>query len=930
MIKKINTNRQKDNNFKVRYKIILILMIALTTFTSFGCIDILNPHEHIFIDGICQCGETETFKYYITYELNGGYFSDETKVIDKFNEAIDIEDDVLKAKPLKVGYDFIGWFVYQNGEKVKVTKLENKNYKLIAEWKKLNDDNIYNHIDYLKYKNYKIDYKVEYDINTSNDVILQETYYYDNENIKFVYNDASTNLEYIDYVVNVDNVKYYIESSYVEDKLFYTSTNENDDIFESLMSVLTLPNFESLVNSEYIRNNNKYYVDESTKESVYKNVIGNYDDLYSVEDICIEINNNDISKIVFITNFYYMDSLSKMVQTFEFSEYNLINIDTNEVLKLLNNGKENYKSVFTDKDLSTDNGIRYESDASANSYDSNRGVQFLQSSGVVSIKSNVLFKNATKVVITCATNQDLGMYVNVNIGGRYLNSIDGTNVFVGKSNYNENTIIEFYSEEPLEGNLEVKLTPNDKKKSMYILSIEVLCEETEIDNNMYMPKQYYNESTFHNANLQSYLMDYHEAIGLSSIGTYNVLVIPINFKLSSKYNEKQLKNLEIAFNGTSEETGYESVKTYYQKSSYGKLNMTFDIVSPYTTEKIARYYESYYKEIDYGNGEVGYQYGEEVILLEALAYYEDKLDLSKYDYNKDNVIDGVYLIYNHDIDYYDDTMFWAFVSQYVAPEHLNKTFDGLDAYYYMFAGYDFIFEDTAYGTISKTEIAGLKINASTFIHETGHMLSLDDYYDYNPSEGSDQGLGGVDMMDNAIGDHSVYSKIMLGWIDPIIVNESKTVTIKPSNISGDTILIPLDFNHSYMSEYLLIDLYSSQGLNNMYYKENYMYGMLECGVRIYHVDSNIDNPYSDDYYSFTTNNNSTSDNPLIKLIEADGNKNFESDNGWASEKDLWLEKDSFSEVYSFYERYDGKVINFDIVIEKLTRDEAVIKIEYIN
>ena len=55
---------------------------------------------------------------------------------------------------------------------------------------------------------------------------------------------------------------------------------------------------------------------------------------------------------------------------------------------------------------------------------------------------------------------------------------------------------------------------------------------------------------------------------LPSIGNPKMLVIPVNL---DKYNKKDslLNEIEIAFNGTSEQTGYESVKTYsYRKSNF--------------------------------------------------------------------------------------------------------------------------------------------------------------------------------------------------------------------------------------------------------------------------------------------------------------------------------------------------------------------------
>ena len=243
----------------------------------------------------------------------------------------------------------------------------------------------------------------------------------------------------------------------------------------------------------------------------------------------------------------------------------------------------------------------------------------------------------------------------------------------------------------------------------------------------------------------------------------------------------------------------------------------------------------------------------------------------------------------------------------------------------MFAGYDFIEEDTNSGKEVNGKVEGLKINATTFIHETGHMLGIDDYYDYYHKEGSDMGLGGVDIMDGNNGDHNAYSKIMMNWITPKIITESVQITINPITQSGDVILIPLDYNNTYMCEYLLIDLYTNDGLNQMQDSIGNMYGT-NYGVRIYHVSSSANHPYSDDYHSYTDNNNSLSKIPLIKLVEADGEKNFNG--GYAEASDLWTKGQSLSSIFGKYTRNDGKFVNFDIVINSVSATEAIITIEY--
>lgn len=435
-----------------------------------------------------------------------------------------------------------------------------------------------------------------------------------------------------------------------------------------------------------------------------------------------------------------------------------------------------------------------------------------------------------------------------------------------------------------------------------------------------MEKQTYNAATFDDERLQDKMGkdDADGAIGLPSKGTYNALVIPVRFQ-NDTITQEQLTKLNLAFNGTSEQTGWESVKTYYKKASYNTLDLTFDIQSVFDASRTADYYQNY-KEEYVENGQTYTRTGDEIILTEALAYYENKLDLTKYDTNDDGCIDAVYLIYSAPVDYDNADFYWAYVTWYYGANR----YDGLDAFYYMFTGFDFMNEDL-------DAFDGMQINAETYIHETGHLLGLDDYYDYDASSGSNEGLGGADMMDYNKGDHGVYSKTMLGWLTPAIVTATQTITIQSSQAKGDAILVPLNFNNSYFCEYLLIDLYSAKGLNELASKmdNTILYGGASYGVRIYHVSSWIDNPYSDtDYGSFTNYNNSTSSVALIKLIEADGYTKFSDTRGNASKTDLWQAGQSLSTVFPQYTTNDGKLLIFDITINSVSESEATITITY--
>lgn len=606
-------------------------------------------------------------------------------------------------------------------------------------------------------------------------------------------------------------------------------------------------------------------------------------------------------------------------------------------------------SVFLDQYLTVANGcLQYTTGSTAHGFDDNRGVQFLQNGGAVTIVSSSNVDGVTVVSVTVATNCPTGMQVQVSVGTTPLKCEGETLVTVAQqSHYTQLTTLNFVADESVSGAITVILTPTAASKSMYISSIAVNGEvgsgsqggdggsQGGVSGNV-MPQQTYDANTFDGDNLQDKLLAYDGAIGLPSTGNIDCLVVPVQFPDTQAITSADLEKLNKAFNGTAADTGWQSVSSYYALSSYNKLNLNYDIWgvnigtsgNVFTASHDSTHYNNYNQTVDVGDYTYT-QYGNEVILLEVLEWLEGQIDLTKYDTNNDGCIDAVYLIYSADVDYQSDSsIYWAYVTWYSG----NRQFDGKDAYYYLFAGFDFMDEDAdrADGTEYSGTIEGLKINASTYIHETGHLMGLDDYYDYDMTVGSGEGLGGADMMDYTVGDHGVYSKIMLGWITPTVVTESKTFTIEPSTTSGDCLLVMLDFDNSYFSEYLLIDLYSATGLNALHASQanSYLYDGASYGVRIYHVSSSVNNPYSDEYGSFTDNNNTYSSIPLIKLVEADGENKFAGTRGYASESDLWQTGDVFSRVFPMYTRNDGKLVNFDITVDSVSQTSATVTITF--
>lgn len=434
-------------------------------------------------------------------------------------------------------------------------------------------------------------------------------------------------------------------------------------------------------------------------------------------------------------------------------------------------------------------------------------------------------------------------------------------------------------------------------------------------------------------------------VGVPSMGTPKILVVPVEFQTYrgfGRFAEGDLDKIQLAFNGTSEQTGFESVSSFYNKSSYGKLDLTFDVLeTAFTLSQNFRYYQN-----DVDNGVA-------VILEEVLAGLDNEIDYSNYDSNNDGVIDAVCLIYslpysgsdNQDIillEYMDDDFWWAWVDWY--PQKHTSNYDGLKVDYYMWASVDFINEP-----YDCTGTKYIPINAVTYIHETGHLLGLDDYYDYDYQDKNGNavpskmigGLGGADLMDASVGDHGPQSKILLGWIEPKVITSDETIKLvsmqdTPNENEYQVLLIPKEWNDSYFSEYYLVDFYTPTKLNELH---KGCWGLFKNkGVRIYHIDATVDHSVGDAlnldvYYTIFSYNNSTSSRLFAKLMEGDGDASLEKFTHTvhgdlpteASDSDLFYAGQSFGENATWY---DGTPVNFTISVDSIVFGVATLSISF--
>ncbi len=346
-----------------------------------------------------------------------------------------------------------------------------------------------------------------------------------------------------------------------------------------------------------------------------------------------------------------------------------------------------------------------------------------------------------------------------------------------------------------------------------------------------------------------------------SKGKVPLLVIPIitpgDEKLATAENWNMINK---AFFGNSDDLYFESVHSYYYKSSFGQLDFTGGTTGYFNPASIDSRYSKF----------TGYT-EDNVFELPQLALdwaeKEYHLNLNDYDSNDDGYVDGIWFVYLHKASA-NNTMTWAFTS---SNNSENTTKEKPIANCFGWTSIDFI-NDAYFKEYSGGVFKNEDCDAHVLIHETGHMLGLKDYYSYNSSGTSNNyaPLGQADMMDNNVGDQNPYSKLFLGWTTPYIVYGDCTITI-PSSQKKDAVIVIPDDNKEFkkdsngkilfntMDEYLVIDYYTDKNMNQYdydCYSVNHIQG---SGARVYHVDGRMikvtptensyeysiyDNPYS--------------------------------------------------------------------------------------
>lgn len=300
-------------------------------------------------------------------------------------------------------------------------------------------------------------------------------------------------------------------------------------------------------------------------------------------------------------------------------------------------------------------------------------------------------------------------------------------------------------------------------------------------------------------------------------GNARALVIPVEFtdyKAPSGIKER----LNTAFFGASGQTGWESLYSYYYKTSYGKLNISGMVTDVFNTGKKSSYYEN---------------------------------------------------IYSNDPD--------------SAPEY--------------------------------------EIIKAALEHFDGSI----DYNDYDADNGPAGGIGGGDMMDANVGDNNPFTKMLLGWAAPTLVQNSAEITLSSFGKTGECIILAKDWNGSVFGEYYVIDYYTPDGLNELEKGNSGLFSV--DGIRIYHVDATLKNSSSEEYdgiWDIYSYDNSSTAHKLLSLVQANGRNNIETNNDYSSNQDLFTS----GSVISGLKWYDGTSVDFTVTVSSISNGAATLSVSF--
>ena len=336
----------------------------------------------------------------------------------------------------------------------------------------------------------------------------------------------------------------------------------------------------------------------------------------------------------------------------------------------------------------------------------------------------------------------------------------------------------------------------------------------------------------------------------SYIGKKKGLVILVNFTNKEMY----LPNANEYFNKMFNEVGFNengaigSVHDYFYDQSYGKFDLSFDVIGPVTVSNTFGYYGSNGTSLDGSDLRAG------EMIVEACKLADKDVNYADYDWDNDGEMDQVFIIYAGYGEANDAPKNTIWPHEYQL-EYLESGVLNLDG----------VTINTYACSCELTGRSGTILDGiGTACHEFSHCLGLPDLYDTRYGGGF--GMSYWDLMSsgshsgpNGHGEvptgYSAYERQFAGWLDLVELNYPCVINDMPS-IADEPVAYAI-YNDNHRDEFFLLE----NRQNSKWF--SYVGTYEDChGLLVTHVD------YSETAWK---NNkvNSTAKHQRMTIIPAD-------------------------------------------------------------
>lgn len=245
----------------------------------------------------------------------------------------------------------------------------------------------------------------------------------------------------------------------------------------------------------------------------------------------------------------------------------------------------------------------------------------------------------------------------------------------------------------------------------------------------------------------------------------------------------------------------DSVRSFYYRSSYGKVDITGDVFE-YQAKESATYY--YKNDIS--------------LCKEIINHYKNLINWNDYDGNNDGYVDGIYIVTRKTPL---GEQFWHSTRVDVCDFELGDK----QLAHYCFMGMG---EDTDY--------------FETLLHETCHMFGPEDVYagSYrNPS-----GIETLSIMETGQADLPSPMKFVLGWMDNVVFVDSENIgsfSLRSYSDYGDLIVVYPN-GDTKNRNWFFIEYVTNDGNNNG--KSPWANTYVEHGVRVWKTQMMLDEHFN--------------------------------------------------------------------------------------